>query len=148
MSDDFIDARPPPVFWIIGAAALLWNLFGVMMYVMTVTATPDTYAAQGYTQEQINFAMSMPSWVTSAFAIAVNAGALGALFLLLRRSWSIPVFIVSLAAIVVLDIYNFIVRDTLNMLGMQALLLQATILIVAVLLVVYARRARRRGWLS
>ncbi len=147
MSDDFIDGKPSTVFWIVGGAALIWNLFGVMMYVMTVTATPETYAAQGYNQEQIDFVMSTPAWVTSAFAIAVNAGSLAALFLLLRKSWAVPIFVLSLAAIVVLDVYNFVVRDTLDMLGMKAVYLQATILIVAILLVVYARYARGKRWL-
>jgi uncharacterized membrane protein len=147
MSDDFIDGRPSTVFWIVGGAALIWNLFGVMMYVMTVTATPETYAAQGYTQEQIDFVMSTPAWATSAFAIAVNAGSLAALFLLLRKSWAVPVFVLSLAAVLVLDVYNFAVRDSLGMLGMTALYLQATILLVAILLVIYSRLARRKGWL-
>lgn len=148
MSNDFIDGRPATTFWIIGGAALIWNLFGVMMYVMTVTATPESYAAQGYTPEQINFMLSMPVWATSAFAIAVNVGALASLFLLLRKSWAVPAFIVSLASVLVLDVYNFVIRDTVGTLGLMPLYIQATILIVGVLLVLYARSARKKGWLT
>lgn len=148
MSDEFIDGRPPTAFWIVGAAALLWNLFGVMMYVMTVTATPESYASAGYTPEQIDFIMLIPAWVTSAFAIAVNAGALASLFLLLRKAWAVPVFVLSLAALLVLDIYNFVIRDTFGMFGTNEVLTQSAILVIAILLVIYSRYARKKRWLT
>ena len=143
MSDEFVDGKPATTFWIIGGAALIWNLFGLMMYVMTVTATPEGYAAQGYTQEQIDFIMATAAWSTSAFAIAVNAGALASLFMLLRKSWAVPTFLLSLIAIVVLDIYNFVLRDTIGMFGMGAAYMQGAILIIGILLVVYSRHARK-----
>lgn len=148
MSDDFIDTRPTTVFWIVGAAALIWNLIGIIMYVMTVTATPESYAAQGYSPEQIDFVTGTPAWATSAFATAVNAGALAALFLLLRKSWAIPVFVLSLVAVLILDVYNFVIRDTLGMFGMGALMMQSVILVIAILQVAYARHVRQKGWLT
>ena len=148
MPGDFIDERPPASFWVISGAALLWNLFGVMMYVMTVTATPESYASAGYTPEQIDFIMLIPAWVTSAFAIAVNAGALASLFLLLRKGWAVPAFVLSLAALLVLDIYNFVLRDTFGMFGINEVATQSAILVVAILLVLYSRSARKKRWLT
>lgn len=148
MSDDLIDTKPTTVFWVVGAAALIWNLIGVMMYVMTVTATPESYAAQGYGPEQIDFVTATPPWATAVFATAVNAGALAALFLLLRKSWAVPVFVLSLVAVLILDVYNFVIRDTFGMFGMGAAGMQALILILAILQVMYARHARNLGWLT
>ena len=148
MSDDIINGRPPVTFWIAGGAALIWNLFGVMMYVMTVTATPESYAAQGYTPEQVDFIASTAAWSTAAFAIAVNAGSLASLFLLLRKAWAVPTFVVSLVAILVLDVYNFLLRDTIAMFGMGAAYMQATILVIGILQVVYSRYVRKKAWLT
>ena len=148
MSEDVIDTKPATVFWVVAGAALIWNLIGVMMYVMTVTATPESYAAQGYSPEQIDFVSATPSWATSAFATAVNAGALAALFLLFRKSWAVPVFVLSLVAVLILDVYNFVIRDTFGMFGAGAAGMQATILIIAILQVIYARHARSGGWLT
>jgi len=148
MSDDIINGRPSTTFWIIGGAALLWNLFGLMMYIMTVTATPETYASSGYTPEQIDFIMMIPAWAISAFAIAVNAGVLASVFLLLRKSWAVPTFVLSFAALLVLDVFNFIIRDTFGMFGLREVLTQSAILLIGLLLVLYARSARRKGWLT
>lgn len=148
MANEFIDGRPTTMFWIVGGAALIWNLFGVMMYVMTVTATPESYAAQGYTPEQIDFIASTPAWATAAFAIAVNAGALASLFLLFRKSWAVPTFVLSFAAVVVLDVFNFVLRDTVATLGMTPVYIQSAIIVIAALLVLYARHARKKGWLT
>ena len=148
MSDDLIDGKPPTTFWIAGGAALIWNLFGLWMYVSTVTATPESYAQQGFTPEQIDFINATAAWSTGAFAIAVNAGALAALFMLLRKAWAVPTFLVSLIAILILDIYNFVLRDTIGMFGMGAAYMQGVIFVIAVLQVVYSRHARNRKWLT
>lgn len=148
MSEYSIDSGPTKVFWIVAAAALAWNLFGLVMYISTVTATPESYAAQGFDQQQIEFLSSTESWSIGAFAIAVNVGVLAALFLLLRKAWAVPAFIVSFVALLVLDIYNFVLRDTIGMFGMGAAYMQATIFIIAILEIFYARNARQKGWLT
>ena len=148
MSDGFIDERPPVTFWIVGGAALLWNLFGLMMYIMTVTGTPEGHAAKGYTPEQVDFIMSMSPWATSAFAIAVNAGVLASLFLLFRKSWAIPMFALSLAFVLILNGYNFVIRDTFGLFGMSEVYIQSTVVIFGILFLVYARYAKRKGWLT
>ena len=76
---------PPRSFYIIGIAALIWNLIGVMAYVMQVTMSDAAMAA--LPAEQQAFIQNSPVWVTAAYAIAVNAGALGCVLLLVRQSW-------------------------------------------------------------
>jgi hypothetical protein len=77
---------PPRSFYIIGIAALIWNLIGVMTYVMQVTMSDAAMAA--LPEEQQAFIQNSPVWVTAAYAIAVNAGALGCVLLLVRQSWA------------------------------------------------------------
>jgi len=134
-------------FWLIGGAALIWNLFGFIVYYMQVTATPEQLAAQ-YSPEQIEFMLSTPTWATSAFAIAVNAGVLGSLFLLLRKAWAIPMFALSLVAVLVQNINSFVLNDVIGMFGITPAIIQATILVIGVALLVYSRATKARRWIS
>lgn len=148
MSDEFIDDRPTLTYWIISGAALIWNLLGLYMYVGTRTTTPETYAAQGYTPEQIAFIGATPEWALSAFAISVTAGVLASLFLLLRKSWAVPTFILSLVAVVAVNINNFLLMNTVEVLGMVPVYIQSTVIVIGVLLVLYSHSAKRKGWLT
>lgn len=83
MSGD-LNNKPPRSFYIIGGAALVWNLIGVMQYVMRVTMTRAAIAA--LPENQQTFLQDIPGWATAAFAIATNAAALGCVLLLLRKA--------------------------------------------------------------
>ncbi|MDJ0904581.1 MAG: hypothetical protein QNI96_01075 [Woeseiaceae bacterium] len=148
MSDEFIDDRPTITFWIISGAALIWNLLGLFMYVSTRTATSESYAAQGYTQDQIAFINSTPEWALSAFAISVTAGVLASLFMLLRKSWAFPMFVLSFAAILAVNVNTFVLMDTVGVLGTVPVYVQSAVILVGILLVVYSRAAKLRGWLT
>ena len=148
MSDDVFNGRQTTSFWVIGGTALVWNQIGLMIYVMTVTATPEGYAAQGYTAEQIAFIQATPMWATAAFAISVNAGVLGSLFLLLRKAWAAPTFVLSLIAILILNVNNFVLNDTVAVLGTVPVFIQSAIVLIAVLLVWYTRATRDNDWLT
>ena len=143
---DTLEAKPGFAFWVIGAVALVWNLFGLMLYVMQVSATPEELA-MSYTPEQVDLVTSTPAWATSMTAIATTAGVLGCLLLLLRKSLAVPVFIVSLVAVVIQDIYVFGMTDAAAVFGSSSVIIQAVVFVVAVLLVWYSRRATATGLL-
>ena len=144
---DTLNGKPSTSFWIISAVALVWNLLGFMMYLMQVTATPEALAA-AYSDEQVAFIESVPVWAVSAFAIAVNAGLLGCLLLLLRKAWAVPVFIVSLIAVLIQNVHSFLLGDAIGVFGVQTLIIQTIVVVIAGLLVWYSRSAKARGWLS
>ena len=148
MSDDFIQDKPTTTFWVAGGAALIWNFFGLFSYVNMRNSTAEAYAAAGYTPEQIAFINATPEWALSAFAIAVTAGVLGSLFLLLRKAWAMPTFILSFTAVVVVNINNFILTNTVEVLGMVPVYIQSTVIVVGILLILYSRAAKNKGWLT
>lgn len=141
-----IAGKPPLSFWLIGGVALVWNLFGMYVYVNQVTATAASLAAGGYTPEQIEFMMTIPRWATSVFAIAVTAGVLGSLFLLLRKGLATALFVISLAAVLVQNFNTFALNDALSVFGPAPAVIQAVVAIVAAALIWYASVARARGW--
>ncbi len=146
MSDE-LDAAPTTTFWALGGAALVWNLLGLFIYYMHVTATPDSLAAV-YNDAEIALVNATPAWATSAYAIAVVTGVVGSLFLLLRKSWAVPMFVISLVGIIVQNAYAFLLADGLEVWGMQVLVLPTIVMVIAAALIWYSRGAKSRGWLS
>ena len=97
--------------------------------------------------ENVELLMSIPAWATAMTAIATNFGVLGCILLLLRRTWAVPVFAISLAALIVQDIYTFAMTNTIEVFGSQVLVIQSLVLIVSVFLLWYARHAQSQGLL-
>jgi len=146
MSDES-NTNTPMTHWLIAGAALIWNLFGFMIYLMTVRATPEQMAQQ-YNAAEIAFMDAVPAWATSANAIAVTAGVLACVFLLLRKSLALPLFIASLIALLAQDLYSFILEDVVSVFGMVPVYIQGTVLVIAIGLIFYTRGAKSRGLLS
>ena len=144
---DAINGKPPVSFWIIGGVALVWNLIGVMIFYMQVSASPDDLA-QYYNETELEFLTSIPSWATAANAVAVIAGALGCLLLLMRKIWAVPAFIISLLGIVVQDIHAFVIADGIAVWGPAAAVLPLVVIVIAVALVLYSRAARENHWID
>lgn len=146
MSDIVLDSRPTTTFWIVGGAALVWNLIGLVAYISSVTISPEAMAKM--TVEQQAFYSGTPTWATAAFALAVNAGVLGSLFLLLRKAWAVPMFVLSLVAIVAQNIDAFVLRGAYAISGINGVILPALIFIVAVALLIYTRGVKEQRWLT
>ena len=144
---DVINGKPPVSFWIIAGVALVWNLIGVMIFYMQVNASPEDLA-QYYNETELAFLTSIPSWATAANAIAVIAGALGCVLLLMRRIWAVPMFIISLLGIVVQDIHAFVIADGIAVWGAGAAVLRLVVLVIAVGLILYSRVAREKHWIE
>ena len=136
----------PTSFYIISGAALAWNLLGVMAYVMQVTMTQEALNALPEAERML--LENAPVWATSAFAIAVNGGALGCLLLLLRQTWAFPVLIASLAGVVVQMSHSFLIANSIEVYGPGGLIMPAMIIVISVFLVWYAKGARGKGWIN
>ena len=131
-------ARTPWHVWLVGVLALLWNGVGAFDYLMTQTRNVSYMSA--FTPEQLDYFYGFPAWVVAAWALSVWGGALGSILLLLRKRWAVPVFGVSLAAMVLTTIYNFVLSEGLEVMGgAGGLIFTAVIFVIAVALFVYAR---------
>jgi hypothetical protein len=135
--------KPPLHLWIVGIAALLWNLVGAYDYVMTQTRNAD-YMAQ-FTQEQLDYFYGFPTWVEFFWALAVWGSLVGSILLLMRRSWAVPVFLVSFVSMVITAIYNFGLSDGRSVMGTEGLVFSLVIFVVALFLWRYARAMKVRG---
>ena len=137
--------RVPAWFWIVSGLALLWEAMGCYAYVTQVSMTADQLTAMPEGQRELW--ASMPAWVTAAYAIAVWGGLLGAIALLLRRGWALPLFAISLLAVLVQFGWSFLIAGAAEKVGSSAYALPAAIIVIGALLVWFASTASRRGWL-
>ena len=132
--------KPPIWFWILSIIALVWNGMGVNAYLQQAFKT-ESYQTM-YSQEQLEIAANMPAWVTAAFAIAVFAGALGAIGLLLRKSWAVKLWFLSLIAVIIQMGYTLINGYE------SSIVMTVMIILFALFFVWFSRMSRNKDWLS
>ena len=133
----------PRSYWIVSALALAWNLVGVAAYVAQVTMDPE--ALRELPEAQRVMHESMPAWAVSAFAVATSAGVLGSVFLLLRMTWAVPLFLISLAAVFVQMYHAYVLADAFMLFGVAGVVQTALIIGVGVSLIWFSRDAKEKG---
>jgi len=137
--NNVIGTPAPAWLRIVAALGLLWNLYGVYMYLMTVGVVGGADAAA---------AGAMPAWVTGAFAIAVFGGALGCIGLLLLKRWSKLLLLLSLLGVLAMDLWMFVLSGLGGTMPPAEMGVTACVVLVAILLVWLAYSADKKGWLS
>ena len=147
MSEENIRAATPWWFWVISIFVLIYELMGISNYLMMAFATPESYAAQGYTAEQIAFMSDVPVLYTSVFALAVWSGLLGAILLLLRKSWAAYVLAFSFLMVLISFVFD-ITGGTFDVLGQAYLYIMLAVTLVSLLSVIFAFRMKRRAILK
>ena len=141
--------KPNVVFWIVGIITLVWNAMGVKAYIDQAYNT-EAHQTQMATQpaELIEVVSNMPTWYTAIFAIAVFAGALGCVFMLLRKKMANLFFKISLLAVLVQTIYNGFISGALEYFEAFDYSMFFSIPIVAIFLVLYSKKSTEKGWLA
>ncbi len=140
--------NPSTAFWVIGGLLGVWNLSGLYQYYNFSTLEPQVLQDAGYTAAQMAHVFDTPAWAHSAYAIAVNAGVLGVIFLLLRKAWAIPMFIVSLVGAILQFADAYLLRNGLELFERIWLIIPALVIAICIFEIWYSRRAKARGWLS
>mgnify|MGYP001819811482 CR=1 FL=1 len=135
--------KTPIHLWVVGILAILWNLGGAFDYMATQLRI-ESYMSQ-FTQQQLEYFYGFPAWMDAAWAIAVWASLLGAIALLLRKSWAVGLFGAAIAGLFVSTMYNFVLMNGAEVMGDFAVKFTIAIWIIAVLLLVYARAMDKKG---
>lgn len=135
--------KTPVHFWIVAVLAVAWNAFGAFDYVATQTKM-ESYMSQ-FTPEQLEYFYSFPAWMDAAWAVGVWGAFLGALALLLRKSWAVWLFGASILGLAVSTVYNFVLTDGAAAMGEGATAMTAVIWAVALFLFFYARAMAKNG---
>lgn len=133
--------------WVVGAVSLLWHLMGCANYLWQMNMSPDVLGSM--TEAQRAIIVDRPAWATGAFAIAVFGGAIGSIFLLLRKSAALMFFLIALIGVIVSMIPVFsIVNSGVSFSMFEKIMYLGLTPIFGAFLVWFTRIAMRRGWIG
>jgi hypothetical protein len=94
------ERNPPVSFWVISIALLLWGLGGASIYVAYFVETPEEFAQTAETaanrEAYADYIENIPYWAIASGIIAALTRLVGAVGLLLRRAWALPLYVLSL----------------------------------------------------
>ena len=139
-----METRTPVHLWVVAILATVWNGFGCFDYLMTQTRN-EQYLAH-FTDPQRAYFESFPIWMEAVWACGVWFGLLGSLLLLLRSRHAVAAFAVSLAGLAISTVYQYgLSTPPPDMMTGAMLAMNLAIWAVAIGLLVYAMRMRRRG---
>lgn len=136
----------PKWFLVVTIVALIWNLLGLMAFVAHITMTPEMLSELP-SHEQALYE-NIPMWATAAFAIAVIAGTLGSLMLVLKKKMAKILLIASVIGVVVQNYHSFFVIDSMAVYGTASVIMPIMVLIIAIALIVLANKAEKNAWLT
>ena len=141
MSDE-LNGKPSTSYNIIAGVFLVWNLIGLMFYYQQMTLTPEMMASMG--AEIAAFLDATPVWANAGYAIAVNAGVLASIALLLRRSWAFPLFALSFVGVLVQDFDAFVLRDVVAVWGSSAYYVPSAVIVIGLFELWYSSSVANR----
>lgn len=136
----------PVWFWIVSGILLLWNAMGCFACFSQLTITPGKLAA--LPEPQRDAYAAMPSLAKIAYVAAVATGLLGAMMLVVRSPLALPLFVASLAGVIVQFGWFFLVYRGASKLGAGSAGFPAFIAMVGVVQIWFAQHAGAEGWLG
>jgi len=144
MSPD--QTKPSTSFWVISILALVWNLTGIMSFIMNVSMSSEALAA--LTDAQRELYESTPVWLKFVFGVAVFSGVLGCILLLMRKASAIRVFVVSLIAILIQMLYSLFMTNSFEVYGPSSIVMPIVVIGIGIFLVWYSRLSFHKRWLK
>ncbi|MEM7360999.1 MAG: hypothetical protein AAF431_18045 [Pseudomonadota bacterium] len=135
----------PVWFWVVSGLAVVWNALGVMAYIADFNQSVEDIAKLPQITQDL-YAMR-PDWAVWAFAVAVFAGLLGSILLLLKRKLASQVFLLSLVALLVQNYFWFGMAKAHQHFPASSQVMPALVIVIAIFLIWFARNSTARGWL-
>ncbi len=144
-SSEASSTTAPKWFTVVAILAVIWNILGILSFVLQISMTPEDIAALPAEQQLMYEAM--PIWVTAMYGLAVITGALGSLGLLLKRKLAVPLLAISLIAVIAQMGYSLMLLEEMAGLGPSGLIMPLLVTAIAAYLWILSRNASGKGWL-
>jgi hypothetical protein len=140
--------RAPLHLWVIGLFALAWSGAGALDYALVVMGRQSVLGP--LSQAQLIDGGGFPVWAIGCWALAVFGALAGAALLLLRERMAIWAFVLSLAGITGVWIYQFLLAPdpVSRAMGPAGLWMSAVVALTGFGLLWYARAMKVRGVLT
>lgn len=138
--DGTTSAKTPWHLWVVGILSLLWNLGGAWTFIQAQSGAPMDMDAT-----EIAYFAAQEPWMVALTDVAVVAPLLAAIVMLLRSRWAVHLYGLSVAAIVVTNVYDVAAGTALMLNDRGWLILNCITFGLAILQWLYAWAMRRRG---
>jgi len=146
------DTAPPVSFWVISIALLLWGLGGASIYIAYFIETPDEFALTAETvanrQAYADYIANIPFWAIAVGIVAAATRLLGAIALLLRRAWALPLYAISAVFFLVALYRAFILANVASVMSGTHIAVELVFLALSIFGIWFARKNRSRGILK
>ena len=137
----------PMWFWVVSIFFLLWNIMGVFSFLAHTFISNEALAELPSNERELYG--EYPLWTTIVFAIAVIAGMIGAIGLVLKKKWSKMAFVISLLAIIPQMIHNVFFTKSIEVYGtVEAVTMPALVVIFGLFLLWFSTLAIKKHWLN
>lgn len=129
-------------FWLICTIAVIWNVIGSVNFLIQLN--PEMIDA--YRESERAIVLNRPVWATAGFALAVFGGAIGSLLLILRKTSSFYLLIVSLLGVII-TIGDTLSRDITFGVG-ELIGIVLMPVVVAAFLLWYSKFVQKKFWVG
>ena len=139
------EAKTPWHLWVVGILSLLWNAMGCISYTMTKLKILENFEPVP-PPEHIEFYYNFPAWATVFWELGVWGCLFALLALLLRKSWAVRLFGISIIGLICTTNFQWVLSDmpdSLKTAGHVAF--AAVIWVVTIALFFYARQMSAAG---
>ncbi len=143
------DSTPSVSFWVISVALMLWGLAGASIYVAYFFETPEEFAQTAETaanrQAYADYVSNIPYWAIAIGIIAAATRLFGAIGLLLRRAWALPLYIVSVVFFLGALFRGFVLANVSSVMSGPHIAVEIVFLALSIFGVWFARQNRFNG---
>jgi len=143
---------PSVLFWVISIALLLWGFGGASIYIAYFIETPEEFAQTAETaanrQAYADYVASIPFWAIAVGIIAAVARLLGAIGLLLRRAWALPLYIISVVFFLGALYRAFVLANVSSVMSGAHISIELVFLALGIFAVWFARENKSKGILK
>jgi hypothetical protein len=143
---------PPISFWVVSIALLLWGLGGASIYVAYFVETPQEFAltaeAAENTQAYADYISNIPAWAITVGIIAAATRLFGAIALLIRRDWALPLYSISALFFLVALFRAFILANVASVMSASHIAVEFVFLTLSIFAVWFARVNKVKGILK
>jgi len=142
------DMRPPVLFWVISIALLLWGLGGASIYVAYFIETPKQFAETAEIaanrQAYADYIANIPFWAIAVGIVAAVTRLLGAVGLLLRRAWALPLYICSIVFFLVALFRAFVLANVASVMSGSHIAVELVFVALSIFAVWFAKENRSK----
>ncbi len=137
------NVKPPTSFWIVAIFALVWNIIEIYF-----SSFKLDFLQANSTVEEFEKMQSIPFWYAIVFLVALFSEILGSFMLFMRRKFASTFFAIALVALIFIELYWLFVFDIRKTSIVFSIVIPGIVILIAALLYIYSKRAKKRGWLK